>query len=247
MKKRFGFNLFFRLGSTIALAAAITSLGQAQQSAYVTNQTSHNVSVIDTATNTEVFRVGSSRPAQVAIAPDGTRVYVVGRHGFLSVIDTATNTEVFPRILLGSRPWGVAITPDGNRAYVTNFFSGDVSVIDTATNTEVLPRIPVGSLPSGIAIMPEPSTPEDRTEALADDVEELLTGGILNDGQANSLGSKLENILQALEQRKTKPVINQLNAFINQVLSLVDEGVLTPEEGQDLVDAAQAVIDQLSE
>jgi len=87
----------------------------------------------------------------------------------------------------------------------------------------------------------------ELTEALTEDVEELLTGGNLSGGQANSLVSKLENILNKLEQGKTKPVINQLGAFINQVLSLVDEGVLTLEEGQDLVDATQAVIDQLTE
>lgn len=68
----------------------------------------------------------------------------------------------------------------------------------------------------------------------------------MNEDQADSLVSKLENILNKLEQGNTTPAINQFGAFINQALSLVDEGVLKPEEGQDLVDAAQAVIDQLT-
>ena len=54
-------------------------------------------------------------------------------------------------------------------------------------------------------------------------------------------------VLDKLEQGHIQPAINLLYAFINQVLSLVDEGVLTPEEGQNLVDAVQAAIDQLSE
>jgi YVTN family beta-propeller protein len=147
-------------------------------------------------------------------------------------------------IPVGSFPIEVAITPDGSRAYVANFSSNTVSVIDTDPasgdfNT-VVDTVPVGIRPWGLAITPDP------IEALIEDVEELLTGGILSGGQANSLGSKLENILDKLEKGQTQPAINQLNAFINQVLALVD-GVLTPEEGQDLVDAAQSVIDQLTE
>jgi hypothetical protein len=37
-----------------------------------------------------------------------------------------------------------------------------------------------------------------------------------------------------------------LNAFINQVTSLIDTGVLTPAEGQPLIDAANAIINSLS-
>jgi hypothetical protein len=35
--------------------------------------------------------------------------------------------------------------------------------------------------------------------------------------------------------------LNNLNAFVNEVQSLIDEGVLTPEEGQSLIDAAEAI------
>ncbi len=45
----------------------------------------------------------------------------------------------------------------------------------------------------------------------------------------------LSKIAKKVEQGRTKPVINQLGAFINQVLSLVEEGILTLEEGQALV------------
>ena len=57
----------------------------------------------------------------------------------------------------------------------------------------------------------------------------------------------LRKIAKKVEQGRTKPVINQLGAFINQVLSLVEERILTPKEGQALVGAAQVVIHQLSE
>jgi len=43
------------------------------------------------------------------------------------------------------------------------------------------------------------------------------------------------------------PVFFKTIAFINQVNSLIDEGVLTEAEGQPLIDAANSAIDQLSE
>ena len=65
--------------------------------AYVTNNQSNTVSVIDTATNTVVgapISVGSN-PAGVAITPDSTRAYVANfSSNTVSVIDTTTNTVV---------------------------------------------------------------------------------------------------------------------------------------------------------
>lgn len=64
--------------------------------AYVANENSNTVSVIDTATNTVVATVPgpagvSSGPDGVAVTPDGKRAYIanVGT-GNISVIDTAT-------------------------------------------------------------------------------------------------------------------------------------------------------------
>jgi YVTN family beta-propeller protein len=132
-----------------------STLAEAKPFAYVPNNRSGTVSVIDTATNAVVATVpvGGS-PRQVAITPDGTRAYVTNV-GALSVIDTATNTVVGSVPLAGS-PGVVAITPDGTRAYVTIGFvtNGIVSVIDTATNTEVASVPFVGSV-SGVAITPD--------------------------------------------------------------------------------------------
>src|SRR5262245_66659769 len=50
---------------------------EAKPFAYVTNNLSNNVSVIDTSTNAVVATVPvGSRPNEVAITPDGTHVYV---------------------------------------------------------------------------------------------------------------------------------------------------------------------------
>ena len=62
--------------------------------AYVTNQTSNTVSVINTGTNTVVTTItGFTIPRGVAFSPDGTRAYVANvAAATISVVDTATNT-----------------------------------------------------------------------------------------------------------------------------------------------------------
>jgi YVTN family beta-propeller protein len=89
---------------------------EAQPFAYVTNENSNTVSVIDTATNTVVATIPlpagvTHGPDGVAVAPDGKRAYVanVGT-GNISVIDTASNTVVGTPIPVGNEPDGVAVT-----------------------------------------------------------------------------------------------------------------------------------------
>ena len=177
--------VYFLLNLMLIFGVTGTALVQAQPFAYVTNQNSNNVSVIDTATNTEVDVDGNSgngitripvgtSPVGVAVTPDGAFVYVTNQNSNnVSVIDTATNTEVdvdgnsangITRIPLGTSPQGVAVRPPATFVYVTNFISDNVSVIDTATNTEVdvdgnpgngITRIRVGNAPSGIAVTPD--------------------------------------------------------------------------------------------
>jgi len=152
--------------ATLQITLGLTNV-DAQPFAYVTNYNSHDVSVIDTSTNTEVLpRIPVPFPAGMAITPDGAFAYVTNYNlnsPNVSVIDTSTNTEVLPRIPVGLAPLGVAITPDGAFAYVVNQTTSpsgnatpsNVSVIDTSTNTEVLPRIPVGTSPSAVTITPD--------------------------------------------------------------------------------------------
>ena len=80
--------------------------------AYVTNSGAGTVSVIATASNTEVgdpILVGDL-PLGVAITPNGKFAYVAnGGSGTVSVIATASNTVVGDPILVGDSPVGVAI------------------------------------------------------------------------------------------------------------------------------------------
>jgi len=124
---------------------------------YVTNHTSHTISVIDAyqrVVETIELEYGSF-PRGIAITPDGAYAYV-GEYGLddVVVIRIADNTVV-TNIPVGDQPTGVAITPNGLHVYVANFSSGSVTVIETASNT-VVPggEVSINSKPLGMAITP---------------------------------------------------------------------------------------------
>ena len=158
----------FRLSALALLVTALgagacsSSMGTSSESqavsaavnAYVTNENSTTVSVIDTASNTITATIPVGRnPASVALTPDNAFLYVANASSnSVSVADTATNTVV-ATVPVGGLPISLAITPNGAFAYVVNLRGNNVSVIDTPTNT-VVTTIPVGSFPISIAVSP---------------------------------------------------------------------------------------------
>jgi YVTN family beta-propeller protein len=60
-----------------AILLMLISIAGAAPFAYITNQNSNNITVIDTATNNIKANVtGLNYPIGVAVTPDGTKVYV---------------------------------------------------------------------------------------------------------------------------------------------------------------------------
>ena len=108
--------------------------------AYIANESTDNVSVIDTATNTVVATVPvGNGPTAVAVNPASPRVYVANTSGnTVSVIDTTTHTVV-ATVAVGIGPLGVAVNPAGTQAYVVSFALDAILVINTATNTVSAP------------------------------------------------------------------------------------------------------------
>ena len=110
----------------VLLTGVTASLGpreaRSQETVYVTNRFSNNVSAIDPTTNTVIgspIAVGVL-PFDVTASPDGSRVYVVNNSiGALSVsvIETATNT-VTETIGVGFQAKQMVFSPDGTRGYV---------------------------------------------------------------------------------------------------------------------------------
>jgi hypothetical protein len=76
-------------------------------------------------------------------------------------------------------------------------------------------------------------------------INDLIEGGQLNGGQGNSLIKKIDSVNSFLDKGNVVGAVNTLNAFINQVNSLIAEGVLLAEEGQPLIDAADSLLSLL--
>ncbi|MFG1933588.1 Ig-like domain-containing protein [Mycobacterium sp. NPDC048908] len=138
--------------------------------AYVANQGTNTVTVVNTTTGAVVGSaiVVGTAPTGVLANADGSKVYVTNRtSGTVSVIDTATNkvvdvnpsTATVDSIKVGTSPEFMALNDTGTRLYVTNYGSSSVSVIDTTTNkvvdvnpsTAAVDAIMVGAYPRGIA------------------------------------------------------------------------------------------------
>ena len=84
-------------------------------------------------------------------------------------------------------------------------------------------------------------TPQDAIDDVIDDVQDFIDDGTLNGGQGNALISKLQNIIDKLNNGQTTAACNQLGSFINQVNAFIKTGTLTAAQGQPLIDAAQII------
>ena len=68
----------------------------------------------------------------------------------------------------------------------------------------------------------------------------------LNNGNKNSLTSKLENALAKYNDGKLIPAKNILNAFINELNQFVNNGKLTTAQAQPLIDSANEIINAIN-
>jgi len=108
-----------------------------------TNSAGDNVDVIDPVTNKVVGVIeGIEVNHGVAVAPDGSRIYVSDEaESTLDVVDSTT-LKVTQRIPLSGHPNNIAVAPDGRRVYVGIIQTpGGVDVIDTSIlkNIKTLP------------------------------------------------------------------------------------------------------------
>jgi len=112
------------------------------------------------------------------------------------------------------------------------------SSFDSATGTFDVPA-------RTTAVFLVPRSADDLIDLLIDDVDLLEAGGIVNGGQANALRSKLSNALRKVERGQVGPAINMLEAFVNQVEALVSAGILSEQQGAELITAAENIIASL--
>jgi pullulanase/glycogen debranching enzyme len=96
------------------------------------------------------------------------------------------------------------------------------------------------------AVFVEYERPAARINHLIDMVRKLVTDGVLNNGQGNSLITKLRAALSALGRNQPKSATSSLNAFVNEVISLVNKRVIPAELAEPLVELARDIAWQIT-
>ena len=89
--------------------------------------------------------------------------------------------------------------------------------------------------------------PQQTTGIIINVIEDLVEEGDLNSGQGTALTAKLESAILLLNKGKLIPARNLLQAFINQVNSLIATGALSQEEGDPLINYALELLNLVSE
>ena len=152
-----------------AVAVALPWVAAAGPLAFITNQGSDSVSVVDVATAKVVkeIAVGKS-PAGIAVSAAAGRAYVTnpGDHS-VSVIDLASlrllrtlgpaahEPEGAARFGRGSV--GLAVSPNGRFVYLSDWFGGRLNLLDAFT-LEPLTDVAVGTAPAGVTVSPDGRT-----------------------------------------------------------------------------------------
>ena len=102
------------------------------------------------------------------------------------------------------------------------------------------------SLVGNIVKISPPLTPQEQTELLIEEVQMLVTAGVLNPNQQNALTTKLNSAMQQLDMGNINAATNKLQAFINQASAFINAEILSPEQAQPLIDAANDIINELN-
>ena len=146
----------FAMSVFLTLAAG-TAAAEPTYRAFVSNERSDSVSVIDIRTNeveATIDNVGD-RPRGIGFSPDRAYVYVaLGEENAIGVIDTRT-LELVKKVPAGSDPEAFAVHPNGN-VYLSNEDANLATALNPATG-EILAEIPVGIEPEGVGVSPDGS------------------------------------------------------------------------------------------
>jgi YVTN family beta-propeller protein len=121
---------------------------------------SYSVSTVDLANDTSPAETASgnfSRPENLGILPDGSKVYAANfgpsaGGNTVAIFNPAAVTV--DSVTVGVTPTAAVANPSGTKVYVANRDSSSISVIDTASSS-VINTIPVGFAVTEIGIAPD--------------------------------------------------------------------------------------------
>ncbi len=133
----------------------------------------------------------------------------------------------------------IAVDKDGNAYVIGCTDSDDFPLVNPYQDTRK------GSDDAFVIKLGDVLTPQDKIRLIIDKINDLVTNGALKKSKAKGLIAKLNGAIKKIDKGNNNPAINQLNAFINQVNGFINAGKLSSTVGQELIDDANDVINQL--
>jgi hypothetical protein len=156
------------------------------------------------------------------------------------VITSVTSADNLLRTLAGRLPYGTKPSSAAGRAMTNLADSLDAYNNGLATPGCVQPTFTKTKTPT---VVTAPSGPE--VLQLETKVMELVSEGVLNKGQGQSLTVKLDAVMHHIEAGNNRVAGNLLWAFLHEVDALAAARILSPEARRDLADAALLILARL--
>jgi DNA-binding beta-propeller fold protein YncE len=224
------------------------------------------ITVIDGSTNTIVAQpLLDELGGGVAVNPKTNIIYSTSGASYRLLAIDGNTYSVLANIWLDEHAYRVAVNPRTNRIHLTNGFGGSLITIDGATYT-YLSRLWLGTydpIPiyigvnpltsyvytgnigfnsdfggQSISVIDDPPPPGEQIRELID----LVKAFNLSQGIANSLDTKLQRALEALDSvnnGNSPTACNKLSSFINEVEV---QQQLSPAQATQLMNAATRIM-----
>ena len=202
---------------TATVLGLLTALPlQAEPFAYIPDYDG-NISVIDTATNTEVDNILHGDPGSIEMHPSGHSFYIANRDDGVSAYDTASNTLI-ATIPTNGQPSDIAISAVTNLVYITS--PDSVTVIDASTNN-VIATIPMNKTPGNLVVSPDGSkvyAAHHGEITIIDSATHTVSGTLLNQGSVfDMVAHPTENLIYIASGHSINVIDTETDSEITKV------------------------------
>jgi YVTN family beta-propeller protein len=147
------------------------------QHGYAIEQFGNAVGVINVATRAITAEIPLSNSGyNLALSPNGQRLFATTADGRIYVINTGTNA-VIDSMVMGSTPNGLAFSTDGTKLFISSRDSGNVAVFNAATDARI-GTYTTGGKPQRLAVAPDGSRLYVANEVAGLNVIALASGTV---------------------------------------------------------------------
>jgi len=176
----------------VGLAPTDVAFNSTGTIAYVTNQLSHNVGIVNVATGVQVdtIPITSGDPYRVLVSADDQTLYVSTNSGTVVAIGLATKTVAATYVLAGAIN-GLALHPTQPVLYATSFTSAALFRINLTTG--IVATVPLSGMPQEVVVSKDGGRLYVANETGPVDVRDAGTGASITTviAATNAFGMKL--------------------------------------------------------